>query len=305
MHLPDWPYITRDRPLLSRSFSAGPANPINALGRHLIFRLSVTIEVLFTVSQNANAVLSKRSLSRFCRQRLAPIALTMLVVAASGGCRMFSHSDNLAGVQLYQQGNFDGAAQRFQQAVATSPQHADGYYNLAATHHRKWKVRSHPQDLQAADMLYNKCLDLDAEHRECYRGLAVLLVEKGEPDAAFRLVNNWARRSIAPAEAMVELSRLYTEFNDPEEAQKRIEEAIEIDPHNHRALNARGLAMEQAGDYQQAMVNYARSLESNRFQPNVSQRVASLQGAAGSIPTMMMPGTGTRVVSMPNALPRY
>ncbi len=260
------------------------------------------------MSRNA---LSTRQTSRFGCRHFLGLALAALVVTTSAGCRMFSHSDNLEGVQLYRQGNYDAAARRFEQAVSTSPLHGDGYYNLAATLHQRWKLRRNPQDLEAAELLYNKCLEADerthgvAEHRECYRGLAVLLVEKGDSDAAFRLLNTWAAKSVTPAEAKVELARLYSEFKDPEEAHKRLDEAIEIDPRNPRALAALAQLQEHSGDYHQAQLNYTRSLESDSHQPAVAQRIAALRGLTGSLSPTLGTTSGTRVVRVPATVPRY
>ena len=58
-------------------------------------------------------------------------------------------------------------------------------------------------------------------------------------------------------------------------------EGMEVTTNNARALTALGRLRDQSGDYVQAMANYQRSLELNRFQPDVVARVASLNAAGG------------------------
>ena len=66
------------------------------------------------------------------------LALLAIAIVAmfSGGCRAISSTQNVQGVQLYQQGNYQAALQKFQQALTTDPNDANAYYNLAATYHR-------------------------------------------------------------------------------------------------------------------------------------------------------------------------
>ena len=71
------------------------------------------------------------------RSRIASagwIAAALLVcIAAAGGCsNIASQAANVEGVRLYQQGNYQQASDRFQQAIAQDPKSPEGYYNLAA-----------------------------------------------------------------------------------------------------------------------------------------------------------------------------
>ncbi|RIK75246.1 MAG: hypothetical protein DCC68_21565 [Planctomycetota bacterium] len=229
----------------------------------------------------------------------------VLAVVAATGCGVASYQNNSTGVQLFEQGNYDGAARRFQQAIADDPAFADGYYNLASTHHRLWKLRGTPNDAAQAEQLYRLSIDRDAEHREAYRGLATLMNEQGRSQEAFTLIDTWASRSTKPAEARVELAKLYQEYNDYASAQARLREAIEIDPRNARAFAELAQLQERIGDPTQALTNYTRSYDLNRAQPEVEQRIASLRSLQGA--SIFSPATTptTRTASTPPALPRY
>ncbi|HPP54236.1 MAG TPA: tetratricopeptide repeat protein, partial [Thermoguttaceae bacterium] len=104
------------------------------------------------------------------------------------GCgSVASRGINAEGVRLFQQSRYDEALQQFQKAVYLDPKDADGYYNLAATYHRLGVLNQRPSDLKQAEHYYHMCLDQNPDHRECYRGLAVLLIEQGKGEEAFRL----------------------------------------------------------------------------------------------------------------------
>jgi Tfp pilus assembly protein PilF len=234
------------------------------------------------------------------------IACAVLSLGGSlGGCGLATYQSNASGVQLFQQGNYDAAARRFQQTIADDPSFADGYYNLASTHHRLWKTRGTQSDAQQAEQLYRLCIDRNPEHREAYRGLAVLMNEQGRSQEAFTLVSNWATRSAKPAEARVELAMLYEEYGDLANAQSRLREAIEIDPGNARAFGELAALQERLGDSQQALTNYARSFDLDKSQTQIEQRIAALRTTTPGIfaPTAASPAI--RTATAPVGLPRY
>ncbi len=209
---------------------------------------------------------------------------------------MAADGHNLQGVRLHQQGQYEAAMQRFQQAVASNPDDADAYYNMAATVHQIGVTRADQNSLKQAETLYNQCLDVNEDHTDCYRGLAVLLAETGRSDRAFNLLKNWALRSPTVADARIELARLYEEYGDADTAKIHLAEALQIDQHSSRAWNALGRLREQAGDYTQALADYQRSYNLNHFQPEVAERIATLNRTVSGGSTFSGPG-GTRMVN--------
>lgn len=226
------------------------------------------------------------------------LSLLCLAAISQSGCKMAADGQNLQGVRLLQQGQYEGAMQHFQKAVATDPSNADAYYNMAATTHRMGIAQNDQNALTQAETLYNQCLDLDENHADCYRALAVLLVETGRSDKAFNLMRNWASRNPNSADARIELARLSEEFGDTESATTHLSEALQIDHNNSRALNALGRLREQSGDYAQALADYQRSYASNRFQPQIAERIAALNNSlAGSGTPPAGPPPDTRTVN--------
>ncbi len=199
---------------------------------------------------------------------------------------------------MYQQGHFSPALQRFQKALATNPDNPDAYYNLARTTHHLAKQRNDQDAYDQAETLYNQCLDLDGAHVDCYRGLAVLLVETDRPDRAFKLLENWALLNPTSSDPRVELARLYDEFGETETAKMHLNEALTINQYDPRAWAALGRIRDDRGEYDQALANYRRALNLNQFQPALAERVATLSRSLHEDIGIGGPG-GTRTVSNP------
>jgi tetratricopeptide (TPR) repeat protein len=240
------------------------------------------------------------------RSGIATVLVAALGLALGSGCGgVASTGLNSQGVRLFEQSRYQEAIQNFQQAIDNDPNNADGYYNLAATYHRLGVVNRSQADLGRAEQYYHLCLDRDRDHRECYRGLAVLLVQQEHSEEAFRLLEGWAVKSPTKAEPKIEMARLLEEFGDTERAKQSLVDAVAIDDKNPQALAALGRLREQAGDRQQALAAYQRSLSYDRFQTEVAARMAALQTAlsttpvttASSTPAPGAPAGGTRTVT--------
>lgn len=229
----------------------------------------------------------------------------MLCVFSASGCRMTSMGQNTLGVRLYQQGRYAEALQQFQTAQVSDPSNPDTYYNLASTYHKLGVAKKDNELITQAESLYNQCLDLQPNHVDCHRGLAVLLAESGRPELAMKLLKNWAAKNPQLADARIELSRLHQEFGQAKVAEQYLDEALAINPNDHRAWTARGQMREASGDLNQALQNYNQSLAINSLQPELYQRVASLnvKMAQNTMSTMGQPGTppnGGWTVQNPN-----
>lgn len=235
----------------------------------------------------------------------------MIVVVGGmllAGCtNVTSHALNAEGVRLYQNGNYTQAAEQFQRAVASNPKDANSYYNLASALHKNAKLYNRQEDFLQAEQLYNQCLDYNPNHTECYRGLAVLLMETGREDAAFRLLEGWADRNPNLADPQIELARVLEETNNIPQASARLVQALAIEPRNSRALTALGRLREVSGDTEQALANYQRSLAINRFQPAIAARVATLQATTAAGSPLIAPPDETRTVQQwtPSSNVRY
>ncbi len=243
----------------------------------------------FSISQ------STRNWSR--RHQLFAVVWIVLPLAASG-CGLASSGLNAEGTRYFQQGHHAAAIRRFEQAIATNPQDANGYYNLGATYHQLAKSGGDASYWNQAEIYYNQCLERNPDHTACYRGLSVLLVEQHKEEKAFKLLEGWRDRSPFSPDPKIELARLYRESGNSAEEEQQLLEAIAADPGNARALAALGTLREEQGDYAQALKNYQLALQRNSAQPQLRARVAALSSSVQPAPVVPS-SAGTRTVTAP------
>lgn len=214
--------------------------------------------------------------------------LTVAMLTSLGGCQTAA-TYNSQGVRQFQQGDYQSALNTFQNAITANPNDADAYYNLAATLH-DWGFRgSDVNMLDQAESLYHRCLDLNGNHVECYRALAVLLVDTDRRDSAFTLLERWAQRSPALSAPMVELARLNEEYGRDDAARQYLAQALDVDSTSSRAWAAMGRLREREGRLAQALTDYRHAYNLNRGHPGVPQRIAALQQRMAQAPSINGP----------------
>lgn len=225
------------------------------------------------------------------------LACATAVLITLAGCGTFTAgSKNADGVQLYQQGQYQAALEKFHEAANANPNDPDAAYNLGRVYHRLAAINNDPKAAAQAEQFYRIAIDRDSSHAEAHRALAVFYVEQGESNRAFDLLEEWAMRRSDSADPRIELARLHEEFGDKRAAKERLLEALAIDHENPRTLAALGRLRDEAGEYAQAMENYRKSLELDRFQPEVASRVTALQSSMSPTPIYSPSSGGTRVV---------
>lgn len=224
-------------------------------------------------------------------QMLLPRLWLCAVALGACGCGSLARNDNAEGVKLYQQGNYLGAVNSFQEALAKQPGNPDCFYNLGATYHQQAKLFRRTDDLQTAEQYYHLCLARNPDHAACQRALAVLLVEENRRDEAVAQLEAWAARQPGSPAPQIELARLCQEHGDLRMAENHLIDALTIDPNNARALVALGRLREATGDSSQALVNYSRALSIDPQQPAVSARVASLNAELSATRMASLPVT--------------
>jgi tetratricopeptide (TPR) repeat protein len=226
-------------------------------------------------------------------RRLAMMLLCLGLTTACGCTNFVANRNNADGVTLFQRGQYQEALIQFQAATYADPANADGYYNLAATYHRLGRLQNHNDYLARAETCYRQCLERNPNHRDCHRGLAVLLIEENRANDAFTLVQNWAAQAPSLAEPRVELARLYEEFGNKEAAANMLAEAVRLNPRDARHWAAMGKVREEMGDNTQALTDYQQSLAINPNQPDVTARATTLQNSLAHQPLVLPAPPGT------------
>lgn len=209
--------------------------------------------------------------------QLTSVTCALGLAALLAGCNMAATGYNMTGKRQYEQGQFNQALASFNNAIQTSPQNADAYYNVAATYYFLGKQNRNAQYLQTAEQHYRYAISLDPSYVDAYRGLTALMVESGRTNDAIQTLQNWRLRQPASAEPVVEMARLYSELGNRPQATQLLVDALNIDSNNARALKAMGHIREQEGQYQLALDNYMRSYQANNLQPDLAARIAAMQ----------------------------
>src|SRR5207253_3821590 len=111
--------------------------------------------------------------------------------------------------------------------------------------------------------------------------LVSLLVRMGQKDEATRLVEAWLAQEPRRAAAYAEDGWLWHQAGDLPRAQARLQQALELDPHEPRALVELALVYEAMQRPDRAAALYERVLERNPHQTEVVKRLNGLrsQGA--------------------------
>lgn len=174
------------------------------------------------------------------------------------------------GMHLYRQGAYAKAAESFEAALALEPGDASLLYNAGQCHERAGNAAK-------AEQYYNACLQKAPNHPACRNGLAALMVRQGRRDEAVRMVEGWLASQPRLAAAYAADGCLRHQFGDLPAAKLRLEQALELDPHDTRALVELGLVYEALQRPDRALVLYERALDEDPRQDEVADRLRRLQ----------------------------
>ncbi len=198
------------------------------------------------------------------------------VLVALGGCApegrdllVRQHTED--GVHLFQQGAYAGARDVFRTALNLRPDDPDLVYNLARCHHRLGQ-------LDEAEKLYGKCLDLAPDHADARHAWILLLVNTSRQDKALALVQDWRRQRPQLAAPYVEEAWLLGRAGNLDDALVRYQAALSRDPCHPRALIEMAALYEKLGRPDRALVLYERSLAARPDQPAITRLVRDLRG---------------------------
>jgi tetratricopeptide (TPR) repeat protein len=203
--------------------------------------------------------------------RRAFCALALLAAAACASeVQQRVREYNEDGVHLFQKGAYRQAKQSFEAALALTPESANLLYNIGQCHDRLG-------DRVEAERIYKECLARAPDHAECRHAWAVLLVESGRQPEAVRMVEDWLRARPELSSPYVEDAWLRGRDGDLMHARGRLQQAIDKDPRDSRALAELGRIYEKLDKPGRALLLYERSLTVDPQQPELTRKVADLR----------------------------
>jgi type IV pilus assembly protein PilF len=208
-------------------------------------------------------------------------AWEILVILVLAGCASEDservQNYNRDGLFLFQQSQYAQARESFAAALALKPGDAALLYNVGACY-------DHLGDSVHAEQYYNACLLRDPNHAECRHALASLLLRLDRRDQATRMVEDWLTREPRRAAAYAEDGWLWLQAGDLPKAQARLQQALELDPHDPRAQIELARLYEKIQRPDRAAALYERVLERNPNQFEVAKRLKELKAQGTSPP---------------------
>src|SRR5262249_30898092 len=178
---------------------------------------------------------------------------------------------------LFQRGDYANARESFQAALALQPEDPALLYNVGRCYARQG-------DFTKAERCYRACLERSPDHAECRHALSALLVRDGRGAEATRMVKAWLASSPKLAAAHAEDGWLWFQAGDLPRAQACLQEALEIDPHDHTARLELARVYEAMQRRDRAIVLYERLLDHDPHQPEVVRRLNQLRAQGAGRP---------------------
>ena len=184
---------------------------------------------------------------------------------------------NADGIYLFSRGDYRQARDSFQAALAVLPEDQSLRYNLAQSCEKLG-------DLDRAEKLYQESIARDPNHTDSRQALCVLFVRRGRSAEASRAVEAWLAKEPERADAYALDGWLWHQAGDLPRAQGRLQQALQFDSGNVRALNELALVYEEMHRPERACTLYERSLDVQPNQPELIDRVNRLKAQGVSFP---------------------
>ena len=211
------------------------------------------------------------------RQRSQPAFRLALAAALclAAGCALPQGEDraqlfNEDGIHLFANGDYQNALESFDLALTLRPQDPGLLYNVAQCYDRLGDVRK-------AEVHYGYCLVQDPKHADARLALVELCYRTGRRDQAGRLVADYLKDNPTQADALVLDARRLREERALPQAQGRLQQALDHEPQNRRALTELAVIYEDMKMPERAYVLYERVLAREPGQAEIKRRVELLQ----------------------------
>ena len=176
---------------------------------------------------------------------------------------------NADGVALFAKGDYGDARDSFKAALALKPNDTALLYNVGQCYDRMGNAAK-------AELYYNQCLQVAPYHADCRHALDTLLVNTGRQAEAANRIADWVAREPKRAAAYAEDAWLLHHNGDLPQAQARLQKALELDPHDPRALTEMALVYEDLHRPDRAVALYQRILARDPTQTAIAGRVQFL-----------------------------
>jgi tetratricopeptide (TPR) repeat protein len=166
------------------------------------------------------------------------------------------------------QGDALGAEADLNQLLRIAPQRVIGYMKLG-------QLRLSQKRWNEAETFFREGLSEDSNSLDAIQGLVSLDLHRGKPSDALRLIQSQIERRPADAGLYLLLGETQLQNKQPDEAEKALARAAEIDKQNVNALVLLAQVEIAQGSTDQAISNYKRAID---VAPNMPQLQVALGG---------------------------
>ena len=154
----------------------------------------------------------------------------------------------------FTQHNYGEAADAFSAYVERHPKNAFSYYMLGLS---AWKHG----DLDRGKDALQQSLTLDSTNVKTLLNLGRLLLDKGEPEDAFRTIERAVALDSGSAEVQRMRGRVQSALGRRDAAEVSYRLALSLDPNDSWSMNNLGLLLIDEGRYAEALMPLARAVE--------------------------------------------
>jgi Tfp pilus assembly protein PilF len=212
-------------------------------------------------------------MDRVKKRSLAPLSLFLLLLALPGCAdtnqeRLQQLNDD--GLFLFKKGDYDNARQSFEAALKIQPDDAALLYNIGQCHDRVGNAVK-------AEKTYKDLVEAYPNHGPGRHALAVLLFRQGRRKEADAMIESWLARQPQRADPYIEDGWRLRQDGDLLQAQARLQQALDLEPQNARALIEMAILYEVMERPSRALDLYDRALRLDPQQAEVAERAAQLR----------------------------
>ena len=166
----------------------------------------------------------------------------------------FQRNDFTYGVDMYQHGYLEQAAQSFRDVIASKPGNADAYYNLGTLNLRK-------NDLRQAREYLETTVKLRPDYPEAWNNLGMIAAQQGQSQEAIDDFRKSLQLRPRFSIALLNLGNLYRRQRDYARAEQCLSQALEVQPDDAETNYSLGMLYAQQNQMERASIYLQKALD--------------------------------------------
>ncbi len=185
-------------------------------------------------------------------------------------------SELVRGRDLQQEGDFQGAIECYERAIAIEPNNAIGYSNLGV-------IKQQLGEFAEAIAYYRQALEIDPNLAETLSNLGSALADAGETAEAIATYDRALSLNPNCAEALINLGLAREEEGDLVEAINCYQQAIQVNPNCAEAYLNLGIVLEEQGKLDEALVVCQQAIQQFPANPDAHYNLGIVLHKQGKI----------------------